>query len=390
MDISAVKYEVKDLNGIPCALIKLGLVLKDVTFEGSIVKSEYKDGEWWLYMVEGATWLNVKSKKYLPLRYEFPRLSKKVTYIMQVEVPRIVAAGPTGRMEIKSQVQDVDVYVDGEKLSSILPFVYEGPEGEHLLTLKAPGYNEEKTAFTIQLRRKGELFLRLKPEGSVYIDGISYEMVHVPGGKFKMGSMVKKPANSFNYSQPAHQVSLRSFKIGATEVTQALWKAVMGNNPSISQGDQLPVENVSWYDVEEFITKLNGRLGTHLRLPTEAEWEYAARNGGTGDPDLHAGDGRLDRHAVLGEAVSPVGTLAPNRLGLYDMSGNVAEWCSDWLSKYAPESQVNPCGPAKGIRKVVRGGACSDDKSYLTTSYRGSEKPDNSSSKTGFRLASDD
>ncbi len=390
MDASGSIYEVKDLNGEACALIKLGLVLTDVVFEGDIVKSEYKDGEWWIYMLNGSTWLNIKSKKYLPLRYEFPKLEKKVTYIMQVEVPRIEVKGPKGKMEITSNVRNVDVYVDGEKMSSFVPYIYEGGDGEHLLELRADGYNNEKTTFTIQLRRKGSIHLDMKQEGSLSVDGISYEMVAFSGGQFKMGSLTKKTPG---YNIPAHNVSLRPFKIGKTEVTQALWTKIMGSNPSVNQGDQLPVENISWYEAVDFIEKLNRRCGTHFRLPTEAEWEFAARYCGPGqpfsNPDAWAGDGGIEQNAVQGVSTARVAARNANRSGLYDMSGNVAEWCADWLSKYSPDPQVNPSGPANGLRKVVRGGAYSDDKVFLNTSYRSHEKPDVTSPKIGFRLALD-
>lgn len=162
-DISAVRYEVKDLNGEICALVKIGLVLQDVTFEGSVVKSEFKEGEWWIYMVDKSWWLNIKTTRYLPLRYEFPEpLQKKSTYIMQVETPQVAYTGPTGKMRIESNVRDADVYVDGEKLSSILPFEYEGAEGTHILEIKAPGYNTERSSFEIALRRKGSISVPLR------------------------------------------------------------------------------------------------------------------------------------------------------------------------------------------------------------------------------------
>ncbi|MBO4263185.1 MAG: SUMF1/EgtB/PvdO family nonheme iron enzyme [Bacteroidales bacterium] len=411
-DISAVKFEVKDLSGEACALIKLGLVLTDVVFEGDIVRQEYKEGEWWLYMVHGASYLHVKTRKYLPLRYEFPaRLEMRVTYIMQVEVPPDSdKAGPVGKMEIRSNVRDADVYVDGEKQSSILPFVYEGPEGEHRLELKAPGYNTEKTVFAIRLRRKDVLVLKLYPEGTIQLDGVSFEVACLPGGQFKMGSLARSGhTKGFNYNQPAHFVTLRPFKLGITEVTQAQWKVIMGYNPSVHQGDQYPVENISWYEAMEFIKKLNDRAREaypqqrlHFRLPTEAEWEFAARYGATPDrnspsgdglanPDLHSGTGSLMGNATSGtSATMAVGAHAANRAGLFDMSGNVAEWCADWLAKYGADQQENPGGPASGVRKVVRGGSFCDDKQFLNTSYRGHEKPDHTGPGIGFRFALDD
>lgn len=189
-----------------------------------------------------------------------------------------------------------------------------------------------------------------------------------------------------SYEQPVHSVSLKGYKIGTTEVSQTLWKTVMGSNPSLHQGDDLPVENVSWYDVQEFIEKLNAMSGTHFRLPTEAEWEFAARAGGP--PDEPSG-GKSVKVAVTGVSTSPLATKSPNAYGLYDMSGNVAEWCSDYLSRYKADAVVNPTGPEKGIQKIVRGGSFADDPWMLRCAVRGHMKPSDCNGKVGFRLASD-
>lgn len=346
-DISAVRYEEKDLNGNPCALLKVGLVMTDVSFEGSIVKQEFKDGEWWLYMVDKAWWLTVKTKHYLPLRYEFPEpLQKKSTYILQIERPQVAYTGPTGKMRIESDVRDADVYIDGEKLSSVLPFEYEGPEGSHIAEIRAPGYNTERMEFTIELRRKGTLRIGLKAAGSFSLEGISYEMANVPGGRCLMGD------KNSPLLAPLHESMLRPYRIGKEEVTQALWKAVMGSNPSLTPGDTRPVDNVSWYDVQEFIAKLNQLGGTHFRLPTEAEWELAAQNS--------------------------------NALKLEAMLGGVAEWCQDWFGSYRETV------PENGYEKVVRGGPFKVTSWPLDTWFRGFMRPDESNGLTGFRLAQDE
>ena len=388
-DISAVKFEVKDLGGDPCALIKVGLVITDAVFEGDVVKSEYHEGEWWVYMVDGSNWLNIKTRRYPPLRCEFAPLEMKSVYLMAIEIPA-GAKVPTGRMTISGNVRDADTYVDGEKVSSILPFTYEGPEGEHQVEVRKSGYNSEKRVINIQLNRKGSIEINLSPDGTFTLDGISYEMVRIPGGQFKMGSEKKVKTGGFNYAQPAHTVTLRTFQIGKTEVSQALWVAVMGSNPSVNQGPDLPVENVSWYDAMEFIEKLNARCGTHFRLPTEAEWEYAARSCGQTAPDDLSANGPVDKYANRGNTTVSVGGRLPNIVGLVNMSGNVAEWCSDWLSKYTPGSQLNPTGPANGIQKVYRGGGFSDDISQMECAARGHAKPDTISPTIGFRLALDD
>lgn len=389
-DISAVRFEVKDFNGDICALLKVGLVARDAVFEGSIVKQEYKDGEWWIYMIDGAWWLNIKTNKYLPLRYEFPEsLKKKGTYILQIEVPQVAYTGPTGTMLIDCNVRDAEVYVDDEKLSSILPFEYKGPEGIHSVEIKAAGYNPERLDFQIELNRRSKLKVLLKAAGSLSVNGISYEMVNISGGSFMIGSTEKNSKQAtMSYETPAHRVTLRSFKIGKTEVTQALWTEIMGSNPSIHQGADLPVENVSWYDVQEFISALNKRTGSHFRLPTEAEWEYAARAGGRTSSEESAG-GKTTKVAVTGGMTRPPCSKEPNAYGLYDMTGNVAEWCSDWLSKYTNAPVVNPEGPDKGVQKIIRGGSFQDKEWFLRTSFRGHKKPGDSDRTIGFRLAQD-
>mgnify|MGYP003293883749 CR=1 FL=1 len=345
-DISAVRYEVKDLNGNICALVRIGLVLQDVTFEGSVVKSEFKDGEWWVYMVDKSWWLNIKTKKYLPLRYEFPEpVQKKSTYIMQVEVPQVAYDGPTGKMLIKSNVRSGDVYVDGEKLSSILPYEYTGPEGQHIVEIRSSGYNTERMTFEIALGRKGVLNVTVKAEGSFSLDGISYEMVNIPAGQFQMGM------SGSVLLAPVHPETVRGFSIGKTEVTQALWKAVMGSTPSLTPDDSRPVENISWYDAQEFISRLNAMSNSHFRLPTEAEWEYAA------------GQSKI--------------------LGIEGMTEGVAEWCEDWYGSYGASNDG-------GYVKIVRGGPFQNTGWPSSATFRGFLRPDEFNSCTGLRLAQDE
>ncbi len=184
------------------------------------------------------------------------------------------------------------------------------------------------------------------------------EMVFVEGGTFEMGSN-----KGDSDEKPVHKVTVNSFYMGKYEVTQKQWKAIMGNNPSYFKGDDLPVENVSWNDVQEFIKKLNQTTGQHYRLPTEAEWEYAARGGNESRGYKYSGSNNIDEVAWYdknsGNHTHQVGTKAPNELGIYDMTGNVWEWCSDWYNKnyYRHSPQNNPQGPASGKYRVLRGGS---------------------------------
>jgi formylglycine-generating enzyme required for sulfatase activity len=179
------------------------------------------------------------------------------------------------------------------------------------------------------------------------------DMVRINGGTFQMGSNSSEASSD---EQPAHKVTLSSFHIGKYEVTQGLWRAVIGSNPSrFLGGDKYPVEQVSWNDVQEFLRKLNQLTGKRYRLPTEAEWEYAAR-GGTKEDRY----GELYSIAQYAESSThPVGGKQPNAYGLYDMLGNVWEWCSDWYDKnyYSRSPDDNPKGPSTGSHRVYRGGS---------------------------------
>lgn len=280
-------------------------------------------------------------------------------------------------------------------------------------------------------------------------------MIHVQGGVFQMGASESGQVVDTR-EQPAHDVSLWSYNIARHEVTQAQWKAVMGHNPSIFKGNDLPVENISWNDVQEFIQKLNTMTGKKYRLPTEAEWEYAARGGIRGvriwkelsveernawlakhphlegrtfgavsntydnnnfvdafgmelfyeikdksirdkmlrkKGNIYSGSNEIDQVAWYGINANsqphPIGTKSPNALGIYDMSGNLAEWCSDWYGNYSESASSNPKGPSAGTFRVVRGGSWDTDKEDCKVISRNYAEPDYRSSSIGFRLALD-
>ena len=215
-------------------------------------------------------------------------------------------------------------------------------------------------------------------------NGVNFFMAEVEGGTFFMGS----PSGGWSNERPVHQVTLDSYLIGQTEVTQALWQAVMGSNPSSSKGYNLPVENVSWNDCQTFIAKLNQCTGKNFRLPTEAEWEFAARGGNNSNGYAYSGSDNIDEVAWYNEnsggAYHPVGSKAPNELGLYDMSGNADEWCSDWYGSYSSSAQTNPTGPESGKSRVYRGGYRNSSASDCRVSCRNYSYP--SGSGPGLRL----
>lgn len=224
---------------------------------------------------------------------------------------------------------------------------------------------------------------------TIRIGDVNFVMVKVSGGTFTMGATpeMKDPADD---EKPTHKVTLSSYYIGETEVTQALWKAVMGSNPSEFKGDDLPVESVSWDDCQTFISRLNALTGKRFRLPTEAEWEFAARGGNQSRHTQYSGSSRIDDVAWYddnsGWETHPVKTKQPNELGIYDMTGNVWEWCQDWDGRYSSDAQTNPSGASSGAFRVFRGGNWGDTPSECRSSDRNGHTPVWSNFCLGLRL----
>lgn len=219
-------------------------------------------------------------------------------------------------------------------------------------------------------------------------------MVNVEGGSFIMGS--QNPSAASN-ERPVHKVTLPSFSIGKYQVTQDEWQTVMGNNPSFFKGKRRPVENVSWDECQSFVDKLNSLTGMDFRLPTETEWEFAARGGNHSKQYVYAGSDNLDSVAIFEKNVTEdnskpnygtqiVGTKAPNELGLYDMSGNVSEWCYDWKGAYKKDDVISPVGPELGCFCIHRGGGWNSISKYCTVSSRNYDLPFHKFSNTGLRL----
>ena len=239
-------------------------------------------------------------------------------------------------------------------------------------------------------------------------DSILYSCVFVKGGSFQMGSKAGI-VNGAVAERPVHTVVLKDFMIGKYEVTQKIYKAVTGSNPSVHQGKNLPVDNVTWYEAVMFCNQFSeleslekvytindknvsadfSRNG--YRLPTEAEWEYAARGGKYSRGRRYAGSNKIDSVAWYafdsGSRSHTVGTRAANELGLYDMSGNVWEWCWDWYKKYTEQQQTDPTGGSNGKYRIIRGNCWSGDKSDCTVWQRGLGVPFLSIDSLGFRLA---
>lgn len=225
--------------------------------------------------------------------------------------------------------------------------------------------------------------------------GVSFNMILVEHGSFMMGA-TDEQQEPYDGELPVHEVTITNdYYIGETQVTQALWTAVMGNNPSKCEGDDKPVNNVSWDDCQKFISTLNRSLRNELaekifRLPTEAEWEFAARGGNKSERYRYAGSDDIDEVAWYlnnsDDDPHPVARLKPNELGIFDMSGNVCEVCRDWDGDYTNKSQVNPTGPDTGSYRIVRGGGWGFNARLCRVSCRCWNNLDDPISWLGLRL----
>ena len=242
---------------------------------------------------------------------------------------------------------------------------------------------------------------KIPKEGRVWTadlgGGISMEFMPIAAGSFQMGS-----TSGESDEKPVHQVTIsKPFWLAKTEVTQAQWRQVMGSNPSNFRDDTLPVETVGWNDAVEFCRKLTeieqqaGRLpaGFEYTLPTEAQWEYACRAGTTGDYATSTGSGQADNLDAMawyssnsGSTTHPVGTKQPNAWGLYDMHGNVLEWCSDWYGDYPEGNVVDPQRASSGSFRVIRGGSWDSDAGFCRSARRDRYFPSFWYYDLGFRV----
>ncbi len=304
------------------------------------------------------------------------------------------------QMGYGQQVLELDMQDSSDKLLKISNISFQ---------LLQEGFQKKHVAYVMDcvcygLGWQGELPEELndsEEEGNIIdksyvtVGNVSFAMVSVTGGTFDLGATPEQGLYAAFDEKPSIQVSVSSFYIAETHVTQALWTAVMGDNPSHFKGDNLPVERVSWQDCQEFIKRLNIQTGIKFRLPTEAEWEYAARGGQYSKHKKYAGanDDAMSDYIWLKENSQSqsheVKTKLANELGLFDMSGNISEWCSDWyFNSYANNGErVNPKGPASGVAKVYRGGSWDDKPMNCRVSKRFSMNPIFKNKLVGLRLA---
>lgn len=506
-DLSAQIQSRKDLNDKNCALVKVGIGLQGVQFEGNVVGQVVNNvGEYWVYMPQGSRMLKVKHPYYPPIivtfaNYSMEKLESNRTYELMLTVSGGIQSSQTQTLTIKYTPIEATVLVDNKRIKgsdgvamanfpigqhSFVVFCdgYESEEGMVKLKASVPSNlqitlsKEAKTALASTMGKEatnqnsvnsqnvkffgkvvdvngepiigatikengtdnwaitdmeGNFFIDAKsPTVTITVlyvgwqskqveltaghkeqitlienkkkesetansisipvkDGINIEMIKVEAGTFMMGA-TKEVKEPYKIELPAHEVLLtEDYYIGKYEVTQALWNVVMDSKYSTNDGDLLPKNYVSWNDCQEFIEKLNKITGLKFRLPTEAEWEYAARGGKKSKRYLYSGSNNvLDVAWYDGNSSNkrhPVGTKQANELGIFDMGGNVSEWCQDLWGQYQNDSQINPLGSSAGTKHVLRGGNYFFDIRICYLSYRMFAESNYKDAFGGFRLA---
>ena len=321
-----------------------------------------------------------------------------------------------GYITVKSEPSGAELYIDDKKAGTTPYLARRILRGQHRVEVRKRGYEPYADVVTININettriedvkleasnevtsipQQQEQYSPQQEYGggfsnqTITVNGVSFEMVYVEGGSFDMGATTEQGSYAYKDEYPVHRVTLSDYYIGKCEVTQELWEAVMGSNPSKFKGAQNPVERVSWKDCQRFIRRLNSLTGRTFRLPTEAEWEYAARGGNKSRHYKYSGSGNIGNVAWYydnsGSSTHAVGTKTANELGIYDMSGNVWEWCSDWYGGYSAGAQTNPQGPSLGSGRVLRGGSWYRNACYCSVSNRYRPDPGTRDNDRGLRL----
>ena len=423
-DLTAHTQPRKDLNDCNCALIKVGIALDGVKFDGGIMgKPVQKIGEYWVYMPKGVSMLQVLHKNYTPLMVNFydygiGKVESGATYVLTLKKPNTITERQTQKLRIKYSPTSASVLVDNKFVKGTNGIAETTlTVGQHSYIVACDGYESEEGTVKLKASAPSTIQITLLKE-SIVDNGISEnnnqhiedinettdndrvaklleklndDMVYIEAVEFTMGATKEQKGEANSDEKPAHPVVLNCFYLCKYEVTQELWETVMGDNPSHFKGKNLPVENVSWDDCQKFIMKLNELTGKKYRLPTEAEWEYAARGGSNSMHYKYSGGNSLEYvswyfHNSM-DKTHTVGMMKPNELGLYDMSGNVWEWCQDWYGSYGKKTAYYPTGPIKAYNKVFRGGGYDNGDTYCRCSYRNGTAPQNKFKNLGLRLA---
>ena len=375
------------------------------------------DSQWTGTLDAGSYHVEARKEGYYSVK-ESVSLAQKES--RSVSMPALTAR--TGVINVNYKPLNCEVWVDGKRLGTSPDLFKDVMMGSRKVTLKKDGYVTKE--LTVQVKEGETVVLSGTLDKAAVAAGVSgasggvadgtsassgaavsvagaqefnvkgvrFVMVPVEGGTFTMGATAEQGSDAYDWEKPAHKVTLSSYYIGQTEVTQELWTAVMGSNPSWFKGEgaSLPVEQVSWKDCQKFIKKLNAITGRRFRLPTEAEWEFAARGGNKSRGYKYSGGNDIGSVAWYdgnsGDKTHAVATKAANELGIYDMSGNVYEWCQDRYERYRKGAQTNPTGAVSGSIRVCRGGSWGIYARCCRSVNRISFCPSDSGGYLGLRL----
>ncbi|MBR5241384.1 MAG: SUMF1/EgtB/PvdO family nonheme iron enzyme [Muribaculaceae bacterium] len=335
------------------------------------------------------------------------KVGENINKTLEAPIPRY------GVLDLQTSPAKASVMIDGKEMGVTPQIIKNILIGKRSITLKKEGYETltknvtieegkvQPEKLTLQKKTEQQPIAVTQPKENKTttkdftetIKGLNLQMVYVEGGTFTMGATSEQGSDARDDEKPSHKVTLSSYYIGKYEVTQAQWRAIMGKNPSYFTGDNNPVEMVRWYEAQEFCKKLSELTGKKYRLPTEAEWEYAARGGKKSKGYKYSGSNNIEDVAWYtsnsGSKTHPVGQKQPNELGIYDMSGNVNEWCYDWYDSYTSLPQTDPTGAASGSYRVNRGGSWSYYAYGCRVSNRSNSYPDYRYYYMGLRIASD-
>ncbi len=332
------------------------------------------------------------------------KVGENINKTLEAPIPRY------GVLDLQTSPAKASVMIDGKEMGVTPQIIKNILIGKRSITLKKEGYETltknvtieegkvQPEKLTLQKKTEQQPIAVTQPKENKTttkdftetINGLNLQMVYVEGGTFTMGATPEQGSEAYDYEKPAHKVTLSSYYIGKFEVTQAQWRAIMGKTPSSFIGDNNPVERVSWNEAQEFCQKLSTLTGKKYRLPTEAEWEYAARGGNKSKGYKYSGSNTIGDVAWYtsnsGRKTHPVGQKQPNELGIYDMSGNLWEWCYDWKGSYSSSPQTNPTGPTSGSTRVFRGGSWEYTAKICRVAYRDGNFPGIRGSYLGLRV----